>query len=196
MKKIFLATKNKKKIEEIKTILSNYNIEIISINDGYDIPEVKEDGLTFMYNSQKKALEIAKYLNIITIADDSGLCVEALNGEPGVYSARYAGEDTDDKKNNEKLIKNLKKIDNRNAKFVCVVSIAKPDGTVKSYTGEVIGEIIDIPRGTNGFGYDPHFYYEPFDKTFAELTKEEKSKISHRGNALKLLKKDLVDFIK
>ncbi|MBZ4683599.1 MAG: XTP/dITP diphosphohydrolase [Fusobacteriaceae bacterium] len=196
MEKIFLATKNKKKIDEIKSILSDYNIEIISINDGYDIPEVIEDGDTFEYNSQKKALEIAKYLNITTIADDSGLCVEALNWAPGVYSARYAGEDSDDKKNNKKLIENLKNTDNRNAKFVCVISIAKPDGTVKSYTGEVNGEIIDIPRGENGFGYDPHFYYKPLNKTFAELTKEEKSKISHRGNALKLLKNDLINFIK
>ena len=193
--KVFLATGNKKKIEEIKPIVEAYGIEVLSINDGISIPEVEEDSDTFEGNSQKKAYEIAKYLNMVTIADDSGLCVDALNNEPGVYSARYAGENSDDVKNNRKLIENLKDEKNRNAKFVCVISVAKPTGEKISYRGEVFGEIIDNPKGDNGFGYDPHFYYKEKSKTFAEMTKEEKSKVSHRAKALGLMKKDIKNFL-
>lgn len=156
--KIFLATGNKHKIEEISDIFSDIeNVEILSIKDGVEIPEVIEDGTTFEENSKKKAVEIAKFLNMITIADDSGLCVDALNGEPGVYSARYSGTG-DDLKNNEKLIENLKGIENRKAKFVSVITLAKPNGETFSFEGEILGEIIDNPRGNTGFGYDPHFY--------------------------------------
>lgn len=162
--KIFLATGNSHKIDEIKAIFSEVkNIEILSIKDGLNIPNVVEDGKSFEENSQKKALEIANFLNMITISDDSGLCVEALNGEPGVYSARYSEAGTD-KANNEKLIKNLKGIENRNAKFVSVISLAKPDGKVHSFYGEINGEIIDEAKGDTGFGYDPHFYVEEYKK--------------------------------
>ena len=158
--KIFLATGNKHKIEEISDIFSDIeNVEILSIKDGVEIPEVIEDGTTFEENSKKKAVEIAKFLNMITIADDSGLCVDALNGEPGVYSARYSGTG-DDLKNNEKLIENLKGIENRKAKFVSVITLAKPNGETFSFEGEILGEIIDNPRGNTGFGYDNHFYVE------------------------------------
>ena len=132
--KIFLATANKHKVDEISDIFSGVeNIKILSINDGIEIPEVIEDGETFEDNSKKKAVEIAKFLNMITIADDSGLCVDALNGEPGVYSARYSGTG-DDLKNNEKLIENLKGVENRKAKFVSVITLAKPNGETYSFT--------------------------------------------------------------
>jgi len=192
--KIFLATGNKHKIDEISDIFSGIeNIEILSINDGIEIPEVIEDGTTFEENSKKKAIEIARFLNMITIADDSGLCVEALNGEPGVYSARYSGTG-DDSKNNEKLIENLKGIDNRKAKFVSVITLAKPNGETYSFEGEILGTIIDNPRGNTGFGYDPHFYVEEYQKTLAQLP-ELKNKISHRAKALEKLKKELKNIL-
>ena len=192
--KIFLATGNKHKIEEISDIFSDIeNVEILSIKDGVEIPEVIEDGTTFEENSKKKAVEIAKFLNMITIADDSGLCVDALNGEPGVYSARYSGTG-DDSKNNEKLIENLKGVENRKAKFISVITLAKPNGETFSFEGEILGEIIDNPRGNTGFGYDPHFYVEEYQKTLAELP-ELKNKISHRAKALEKLKKELKNIL-
>ena len=192
--KIFLATGNKHKIEEICDIFSDIeNVEILSIKDGVEIPEVIEDGTTFEENSKKKAVEIAKFLNMITIADDSGLCVDALNGEPGVYSARYSGTG-DDLKNNEKLIENLKGIENRKAKFVSVITLAKPNGETFSFEGEILGEIVDNPRGNTGFGYDPHFYVEEYQKTLAQLP-ELKNKISHRAKALEKLKKELKNIL-
>lgn len=188
--KIFLATGNKHKIDEIKSIFSDMkNIEIFSIKDGVEIPDVIEDKETFEGNSAKKALEIAKFLNTVTIADDSGLCVDALNGEPGVYSARYSGTG-DDLENNKKLIKNLQGIKNRKARFVSVISLAKPNAEVYSFRGEVEGEIIDIPRGNTGFGYDPHFFISEYGKTLAEMP-EMKNKISHRARALEKLKAEL-----
>ena len=192
--KIFLATGNKHKIEEISDIFSDVeNVEILSIKDGVEIPEVIEDGTTFEENSKKKAVEISKFLNMITIADDSGLCVDALNGEPGVYSARYSGTG-DDLKNNEKLIENLKGVENRKAKFVSVITLAKPNGETFSFEGEILGEIVDNPRGNTGFGYDPHFYVEEYQKTLAQLP-ELKNKISHRAKALEKLKKELKNIL-
>ena len=181
--KIFLATGNKHKIEEITAIFKNVkNIEILSIKDGIDIPEVVEDGDTFEANSAKKALEIAKYTGMITIADDSGLCVDALNGAPGVYSARYSGENATDDSNNKKLIRELQGKENRKAHFVSVITLGKPDGRSYSFRGEVSGEIIDEPRGDKGFGYDPHFFVAEYRKTLAEMP-DIKNIISHRANA-------------
>lgn len=194
--KIFLATGNKHKIDEIKAIFKNVkDIEILSIKDGIEIPEVVEDGNTFEANSAKKALEIAKFTGMITIADDSGLCVDALNGEPGVYSARYSGEGATDASNNAKLIKNLQGIENRKAHFVSVITLGKSDGRAYSFRGEVEGEIIDIPRGDTGFGYDPHFYVAEYGKTLAEMP-EMKNVISHRANALKKLEVELEEILK
>ena len=195
MTKIFLATGNKKKIIEIKKILSELDIEIYSINDGIEIPEVIEDKETFEENSQKKAVEISKYLNMITIADDSGLCVECLEGRPGVYSARYSGENATDLTNSKKVIDEIKEIEkekskNRKAKLVTVITLAKPTGETYSFRGELEGEIIDEARGTEGFGYDSHFYVEEYEKTLSELG-ELKNKISHRTKALKKLEKEL-----
>jgi XTP/dITP diphosphohydrolase len=191
--KVFLATGNKKKIDEIKPLLKNY--EVLSIADGIEIPEVIEDRETFEENSQKKALEIAKFLNMVTVADDSGLMVDALDGEPGVYSARYAGENATDELNNEKLIESLKGIGNRKAKFVSVISLAKPNGEVYSFRGEVDGIIIDEPRGKNGFGYDPYFYYVAYGRTFAELDLSEKNGISHRARALSKMKNQINEIL-
>ena len=189
--KIFLATGNKHKIDEIKAIFSNVkDVEILSIKDGIEIPEVVEDGDTFEANSAKKALEIAKYTGMITIADDSGLCVEALNGAPGVYSARYSGENATDESNNAKLMEVMKDEKNRKCHFVSVVTLGKPDGRSYSFRGEVEGELLNEARGKEGFGYDPYFYVAEYGKTLAEMP-EIKNKISHRANALKKLEKEL-----
>ena len=192
--KVFIATGNKKKIDEIKPLLKDF--EVLSIADGIDIPEVEENSDTFEGNSQKKALEIAKFLNMVAIADDSGLMVDALEGEPGVYSARYAGENANDSDNNKKLIQNLKGVGNRKAKFVSVISVAKPNGEVHSFRGEVEGIILDEARGNAGFGYDPYFYYVAYGKTFAELELSEKNAISHRARALSKMKKEIKDILK
>ncbi len=185
--KVFLATGNLKKIEEIKKILADLDYEILSIRDGIEIPEVVEDGDSFRENSQKKAVQIAKHLGIPAIADDSGLCVEALGGEPGVHSARYSGKNSTDELNNRKLIAELSGVENRRAKFVCVISFAKPNGAVYSFEGEIEGEIIEESRGIDGFGYDPHFYLKEYGKTFAEIP-DIKNSISHRAKALEKLK--------
>ena len=193
--KIFLATGNKHKIKEIEKIFKMDNVEILSINDGIEIPEVEEDGTTFEENSKKKALEIAKFTNMITIADDSGLCVDALDGAPGVYSARYAGEHGNDLDNNKKIVRELQGIENRKARFVCVITLAKPTGETYSFRGEVEGDIIDVPQGTEGFGYDPHFFMKEYGKTLAEIP-EIKNKISHRARALEKLKENLDEILK
>jgi len=186
--KIFIATKNKKKINEINEILTGY--EIVSINDGFDTPEVIEDGNTFEENSKKKAVEIAKYLNMVTIADDSGLCVEALDGAPGIYSSRFAGENATDEENNLKLVETLKGEENRNAKFVCVITLAKPTGEAWSFRGEVQGEITEDRGQLDGFGYDPYFYLKDYGKCFSDIP-EVKKEISHRALALKAMEKEI-----
>ena len=193
--KIFLANGNKHKIDEIKAIFSNIeNVEILSIKDGIEIPEVIEDGETFEANSAKKALEIAKFTGMITIADDSGLCVDALNGAPGVYSARYSGENATDESNNAKLMEVMKNETNRKCHFVSVITLGKPDGRVYSFRGEIEGELLYEPKGKDGFGYDPYFYVEEYKKSLAEMP-EIKNKISHRANALKKLEKELAKIL-
>ena len=197
MKKIFLATKNKGKIKEMKEILSGFkDIEIVSFLDDIETPEIVEDGTTFEENSQKKALEIAKFLNMYTIADDSGISVETLGGAPGIYSARYSGENATAEENLNKLLEVMRDKENKKAKYVAVITIASPELEYKSFRGELEGEIISQKRGTNGFGYDPIFYLKDYDKTTAEISAEEKNKISHRGKALQQLKSHIEDFIK
>lgn len=192
--KVFLATGNKHKVDEIKAIFSGVkDIEIYSIKDGIEIPEVVEDGQTFEENSAKKAMEIAKYTNMITIADDSGLCVDALNGAPGVYSARFSAEGTDEA-NNKKLMEVMKNEKNRKCKFVSVVTLGKPDGRVYSFRGEVEGELLYELKGNKGFGYDPYFNVKEYGKTLAEMP-EIKNKISHRAMALKKLELELNDIL-
>ena len=194
--KIFLATKNIGKIKEMKKMAVGKDIEIISMLDGYDIPEVEETGETFEENSQKKALEISKFLNMIVISDDSGLCVDALDGAPGVYSARFSGEDANDSKNVDKLLEVMKDVENRKAKFVSVVSLARPDGKVYSFRGETEGEIIHERKGTNGFGYDPIFYSHDLEKVFGEVSLEVKKSVSHRGKAFEMLMEKIDDLTK
>ena len=203
MKKLILASNNAKKVKEIKEILKGLPIEVKSLKDeGIDI-EVVEDGKTFEENAKKKAKEIYEFLlskgkkDFIVLADDSGLEVDYLNGEPGIYSARYSGEHGNDDKNNEKLLENLKGVpkEKRGAQFVCQLSLFTDKGEYYTVRGEVRGFIIESIQGKGGFGYDPLFFYEPFNKTFGELEAEEKNKISHRGIALIKLKDTLIDLI-
>ena len=203
MKKLILASNNKKKIEEIKYILRNIDLEVKSLNDENINIEVIEDGVTFKENANKKAREIREYLinrgdtDFIVMADDSGLEVDYLNGEPGVYSARYAGEHGNDTKNNEKLLKNLQGVpaEKRGAKFICHVTLINYKGKSLDIRGEVKGVIIDKLNGEGGFGYDPLFYNEKLNKTFGEASKEEKNSVSHRGEALKELKEKIYQLL-
>ena len=179
---IVVATGNLHKVEEYKALLADQNVELKSLKDYPNCPEVVEDGKTFAENASKKAVEVCRYCDVPAFADDSGLEVEALGGEPGIYSSRYA--DTDAARI-EKVLKNLEGKDNRRARFVCVIAIAINGEVIETFEGEVKGTIIDAPRGTNGFGYDPIFMPDGYDKTFAEMTDEEKNQISHRANAVK-----------
>ncbi|MDQ0150667.1 XTP/dITP diphosphatase [Eubacterium multiforme] len=196
MKKFILASNNQKKIKEIKEILKDLNLDVKSLKDENIDIDVIEDGTTFKENANKKAREIRDYLNkrgeedFVVMADDSGLEVDYLNGEPGVYSARYSGEHGNDEKNNEKLLLNLKGVprEKRGAKFVCHLTLINSEGKTLDIRGEVKGIIVNELNGNGGFGYDPLFYYEEFGKTFGEVSLEEKSKVSHRGVALKELK--------
>ncbi len=181
---IVIATTNKGKTREIRKLLAHSNIEIKNLDDFGPIPEVIEDGETFDDNAYKKASFTAKVLGVPAMADDSGLCVDALEGAPGVYSARYAGVGATDKDNVTKMLKDLKGKKNRNAAFKCVISIAVPTGAALTYEGECKGIITTEPIGENGFGYDPLFFYPEFNKTFAQLSIEEKGQVSHRGRAL------------
>lgn len=179
-----LATKNQGKVKEFQEMLQGYPIDIRSLSDFGPIPEVEEDGETFDDNAYKKAVFTAKVLGLPAISDDSGLVVEALDGEPGVRSARYAGDKANDHDNIKKLLKELQGVENRRAAFHCVVSIAVPSGPALTYEGTCQGVITDAPAGDGGFGYDPVFFCPELGKTFAEASSEEKNRVSHRGKAL------------
>jgi XTP/dITP diphosphohydrolase len=181
---IVLATRNVGKVKEFQEMLKNFPVEIKNLNDFGPIPEVEEDGDTFDDNAYKKALYTAKILGLPAIADDSGLVVEALAGAPGVKSARYAGEKASDQDNINKLLQEMAGQKNRKAAFECVLSIAVPSGPALTYEGRCEGEITTEPQGKGGFGYDPVFYYPQYGKTFAEISSEEKNRVSHRGKAL------------
>lgn len=182
---IVLATRNNGKTREFRQLLADFPVEIKSLNDFGPIPEVEEDGETFDDNAYKKALFTAKALGLPAMADDSGLVVAALDGAPGVKSARYAGEDASDQDNMAKLLKKMEDKIDRRAAFECVISIAVPSGPALTYEGRCEGEITREPRGTSGFGYDPVFFYQEYGRTFAELSSEEKNSVSHRGRALR-----------
>lgn len=188
---IIVATNNQGKVKEIKNILSPHNVMSQS-EIGVDI-DVEETGDTFVENAFLKARALKPYTQCAIIADDSGLMVDYLNGEPGVYSARYAGDNTTPMQGIEKLLKNLDGVpfEGRGAKFVSVIALVMPDGSEYSFEGTCDGYITNILKGENGFGFDPVFYYPPLDKTFAELTDSEKNAISHRSVAIK----KLVDFL-
>lgn len=181
---LVLATRNEGKVKEFREMVSGVAIEIKSLKDFGPIPEVLEDGKTFEENAYKKAHFTAKVLGYPALADDSGLVVDALGGEPGVYSARYAGEGVTDKENNLKLLTAIEGNENRKAAFETVLAIAVPGGPALIYEGRCEGEILYEIKGENGFGYDPLFYYPEFKKTFAQMTQEEKNSISHRGKAM------------
>lgn len=189
--KILAATNNLHKLEEISHILGKLNIEVVSLRQaGIDI-EVDETGKTFVENALLKAREISTHTNMAVLADDSGLEVFALNGEPGVYSARYSGTtgSDKDKKNNEKLLKNLEHValENRGARFCCIIAVVFPDGKELVAEGYVYGKIGYEEKGQNGFGYDPLFIVDGNTLTMAELAPEDKNQISHRANALQQL---------
>ena len=187
---LILASRNKKKIREVEAILATHfpDVRILSLDDVGYVGDIEENGTTYEENSLIKARTAVEAGNhrYAAIADDSGLSVDALDGAPGVYSARYAGGHGDDAANNALLLKNLSHLpeSERTARFVCCIALVYPDGREMTVRGETEGIIINEARGNGGFGYDPYFYYEPFGKTFSELSAEEKNAISHRGKAI------------
>ena len=195
--KVIFATKNKNKVKEKNMILKDANVDVVSMEEaGIDI-DVEEDGETFEDNAIKKATEIMKVTNQIVLADDSGLEIDYLGKEPGVYSARYGGVDTPYKIKNQLLIDRLigVKDEKRKARFVCVIAAAFPDGKVFTTRGTIEGIIAHQIAGENGFGYDPIFYVPEYDCTTAEMDPELKNQISHRGKALRGMKNILEDYL-
>jgi len=188
---IVIATRNPGKTAEIRDLLQDFPIQIRNLEDFGPIPEVEEDGNTFEENAYKKASFTARILGLPALADDSGLVVDALNGAPGVLSARYGGKETTDADRCTKLLAELAGQTDRRAAFECVISIAMPTGPALTYDARCEGLITELPAGHNGFGYDPVFFYPPLEKTFAELNRDEKSRVSHRGKALAELKLEM-----
>jgi XTP/dITP diphosphohydrolase len=190
MKELIVATGNKGKLIEINELLKGYVTTTLSLQDFPDLPEVEEDGLTFEENAIKKAKTTSLATGKPVIADDSGLLVEALGGKPGVYSARFAGIDASDEQNNKKLLRELSGIpaEERLASFQCIIALYMPGGTCMTFSGELKGLIIESPRGSGGFGYDPLFLVREYGKTLSELPLEIKNRISHRAKALNKLK--------
>jgi XTP/dITP diphosphohydrolase len=187
---LVIATRNKGKKQEIKELLKDFPVVIKNFDDFGPIPHLEEDGDTFDENAYKKASFAARVLGLPALADDSGLIVEALDGAPGIHSARYAGENATDEQKYLKLLDDMKGESNRKAAFECVISIAVPTGPALTYEARCEGLIAKEPAGSNGFGYDPVFFYTPLNKTFAQITREEKNRISHRGKALAELKSE------
>lgn len=190
MKEIVIASGNKGKIAEFKTLFKQKNIKVLSLADlTVDIPEIEETGDSFSENAQIKAETVANLIKAPVIADDSGLVIDALDGRPGVYSARYAGEPTDDIKNYERILQEMKFVDNieRTARFVAVLAFARPNKSTVYFEGHCEGKITSEPVGEFGFGYDPIFIPEGYKQTMAQLTEDEKNKISHRYHALQKL---------
>ena len=187
--KVVLASKNKHKLEEISKITEKFDMELVLESElGVDI-DVEETGSTFEENSFLKAEAVMKATGLPALADDSGIAVDALNGEPGIYSARYGfDESLDDRGRLELLLKNTENVpdDQRQAKFVCVITLVTPEGQTIQARGEVHGMLLRAPAGENGFGYDPIFYYPTFGKSLAQVSPEEKNQVSHRANALKV----------
>ena len=194
--KIVLASRNKHKIGELQALLREYipTVEVLSLDDVGFTEDIVEDGEDFFENAYIKARAAAS-TGYIGLGDDSGLSVNALDGAPGIYSARYAGEHGDDEANNRLLLKNLEDKADRSAEFVCVIACVFPDNMEKGlfFEGKTQGVIIDEYKGNGGFGYDPLFYYEPMGKTFAQMTAEEKNSISHRGKAMELFAQNMKD---
>lgn len=190
MEQLIIASQNEGKIKEFRTLFQSLNIEVLSLNDVFtSIPEVVEDGDTFEANARKKAETILELVHRPVIADDSGLVIDALEGRPGVYSARYAGEPSDDRRNYEKVLKEMEGIpqEKRSARFVAVLALARPNEKTEFFHGTCEGSIAFEATGSHGFGYDPIFLPQGESRTMAELSEEEKHAISHRGMALRKL---------
>ena len=188
--KIVLATRNRKKVEELNRMFLDTGYEFVSLEEFPGCPEVKEDRLTFRGNAMKKARAVARYTGLPALSDDSGLVVDALDGAPGVFSARYAGPSATDHDNVFKLLRELRGVSDmdRTARFVCVIAFSRPDGICRTFAGTVEGRILNKPRGENGFGYDPVFVPEAEARTFAQMQSHEKDSMSHRGRAITKLK--------
>lgn len=189
---IVLASTNQGKLRELEEFLRDLEVKFLSLSDFPEIPKVVENGKTFEENALKKAMHLAKHISKLAIADDSGLEVNALGGVPGVNSSRFA---EDDEKRIGKLLKMMKGKKDRRAKFVCAIAIVKSEGEAKVVKGEVEGIITEIPKGDHGFGYDPLFMANNYTKTFAEMSIEEKNKVSHRAKALTKAKKVLKEML-
>jgi XTP/dITP diphosphohydrolase len=196
--KIVFASGNEGKVKEISQMLEGMGIELVSLKDYADVPEIVEDGKSFLENALKKAKIISAFTNDTVLADDSGLQVDVLGGEPGIYSARYAGEKATDDDNINILLAKLKGIEQekRTASFRCALVLYKTDGSFESFESRWEGLIIDERRGDNGFGYDPVFFVPELKKTAAELPEEIKNKVSHRGQAFAQLKRKLEEKLK
>lgn len=187
--KILIATTNLGKVREIRALVSGLPLLFLSLNDVENPPVVVEDGATFEENALKKARTIAGETALVTLADDSGLCVDALDGGPGVLSARYAGANASDEEKCARILAEMREVpdDKRSARFVCVLAFVCPNGHEKIFRGVCEGRITHESKGRSGFGYDPIFFFEQAGKTFAEMSREEKNRVSHRGQALQAL---------
>lgn len=196
-KTIIIATNNKGKAKEFEALFNDYGYAIKTLQDYPEIGDVPETGETFAENALQKATAISELMDTIVLADDSGLEVDALGGKPGIYSARFAGEHGNDKKNNEKLLEELENVpkEKRTANFHCTLVLVGPGKEPLFVDGNVDGYILHEPRGNYGFGYDPLFYLPEYDKAMAELPQEEKNKISHRARAIKKLKNHLDEWL-
>lgn len=193
IKKIIFATGNKDKVKEIQQIMADLEIQVITMKEAGISIDIEENGATYEENALIKSRAVAEFADCIVMADDSGLEIDYLNNEPGIYSARYLGEDTSYRIKNANLIERLKGVpdEERTARFVCAIAAVFPDGYEVTTRGIISGRIGYEEKGTNGFGYDPIFYVPEFGKTTAELSEEEKNQVSHRGNALRLMKEEL-----
>jgi XTP/dITP diphosphohydrolase len=184
---IVLATRNQGKVEEFRHLVSGFPVALEGI-EHYRTPTVEEDGKTFEENAVKKACETSRAIGLPALADDSGLEVTALGGRPGVLSARFAGDGASDRANNSKLLALMEGQGDRRGRFVCVIAVARPDGEWRVFKGTCEGVILEAPLGDQGFGYDPVFFHPPSGKTFAQMSTEEKNRVSHRGKAMGRLK--------
>ena len=198
MKQIIIATKNKGKAKDFEALFGPLGYKVLTLHDVAEEMDVEETGSTFEENALLKATALADHLQTMVISDDSGLEVDALDGRPGIYSARYAGEEKSDEANIDKVLEELKDVEeaDRTARFVCAIAVASPTMEPVTVRGTCEGVIARERKGSNGFGYDPIFFVPSENKMMAELSAEEKGAISHRGNALKKLSSKLTDFIK
>lgn len=197
MKKLVVATRNRGKIKELEVMLGGLVDEIICAADLADFPDTVEDGVTFEENALKKAREASLFSGLSALADDSGLVVDALDGRPGVFSARFAGEGAGDAANNDRLLTELQgvPVSSRQAAFICVLAFVTPDGVERTFLGRVGGSILESPRGAGGFGYDPLFLVEGFGLSMAEIELEQKNLVSHRGQAFRQFREYLAQIV-